>query len=665
MSNSLVNNGSITASKVVSSLEYDVLGQLKTKLLGTQGGGPGPLERQVYDYNIRGWLLGMNRVYARDISNTSPAIFSGETFTSPPPYTAGNYFGYDLGYDQSENNMPGTNHVYTNPQYNGNISGTVWKSAHDGQVRKYDFAYDPVNRLLGANFNQYTSTGFNVSSGVDYSVSNLSYDANGNILSMTQSGLKPNATRSEPIDILNYTYISGSNKLLQVVDAVNDNTSTLGDFKYDQASKTGTDYTYNTNGSLYSDKNKKISHILYNHLNLPQEIAVTGKGTINYVYDAGGNKLQKRTYDNATGLTTVTTYIGGNVYQNDVLQFIPHEEGRIRVNNSSNGYIFDYFLKDHLGNIRMTLTEDNTVSNPVIDATSFYPFGLTMSIISTPPATGKLINKFKYNGKELQNQEFSDKSGLEEYDYGARFYDAQIGRWQCPDPLSEVSRRWSLYNYCYNNPIKFIDPDGMEGVDVGSVTTLFGKEALKLLNQLKDQAEEEVDDNKKKDGKKENKDNKENTKGKTSTLSKVTKVIQATVIALAVDDATGIGVIDDVAIPVLEAVNGALWLYDVISGGSTVPDASESMAPATPSYTPSFVRNNSVATGDYSQQPPGGLTKLKNGQGWRDSEGNIWKKDQLHKDHWDITNPKTGKKVKEIDFGGKQIWPGGPKNKNK
>ncbi|MDP2174289.1 MAG: hypothetical protein Q8K70_00115, partial [Bacteroidota bacterium] len=80
---------------------------------------------------------------------------------------------------------------------------------------------------------------------------------------------------------------------------------------------------------------------------------------------------------------------------------------------------------------------------------------------------------------------------------------------------------------------------------------------------------------------------------------------------------------------------------------------------------PSKPNTNPTGVGKYSSSPPGNLTKLKNGQGWQDKQGNIWKKDMKHKDHWDVTNPKTGKKVKEIDFNGNQIWPNGPKNKNK
>jgi RHS repeat-associated protein len=329
--------------KIIVQNTYDELGQLKTKKLAPAYNSNAGLETLNYDYNIRGWMLGVNRDYAKDLNST-------------------NYFGFDLGYDKANNNIIGSQ-TYTTPQYNGNIEGMVWKSKGDGEKRKYDFSYDAANRLLKADFTQYTGSTFNITAGIDFSIkmgdgtnAATAYDANGNILQMQQWGLKLNT--SSQIDNLSYLYQANSNKLARVTDGIAGDNK-LGDFK--DGTNTGTDdYTYDVNGNLNLDNNKAISSITYNHLNLPSVITVTGKGTIAYTYDAGGNKIKKVTTEGAK--ITTTLYLGGAVYQNDTLQFIAHEEGRIRFKPISGtvpaSLQYDYMLKDHLGNVRMVLTEE-------------------------------------------------------------------------------------------------------------------------------------------------------------------------------------------------------------------------------------------------------------------------------------------------------------------
>lgn len=317
---------------LISKKEYNELGELVKNSLHSEDNGTNFMQAIDFRYNIRGWLNSINHSDLRGGDAGDPT----------------DYFGMELGY----NNSLGTGN---SPQFNGNISGVKW-SAYLGsealeKERAYNYTYDPLNRIESADYKK-RGVVENVliwnPSANEYKVDNIVYDLNGNIQSLRRKGA--NATN---MDVLTYIYGTGSiksNQLLKVSDTGNEE-------GFKDGSNTGNDYLYDPNGNMYQDLNKGITNIAYNHLNLP-EVITKSDGTIKYIYDATGTKLAQEIIPNS-GPSKRTDYIGELIFENDELQFIQHEEGRIMVvDHDGTGILpeYQYHLKDHLGNVRTTFT---------------------------------------------------------------------------------------------------------------------------------------------------------------------------------------------------------------------------------------------------------------------------------------------------------------------
>ncbi|UKB82243.1 RHS repeat-associated core domain-containing protein [Chryseobacterium sp. MEBOG06] len=432
--------------------KYNELSQLESKKVGGIAAAS-PLQQMDYKYNIQGWMTQIN----------DPATLNGKLF------------GYKIKYNTPENPS-------TTGKFNGNIAEIDWNNSSENNLKRYVYEYDALNRLTNAF---YKEPGTGVSGNFD---EYLTYDLNGNISNLKRTAAAMPGNTATLVDNLNYIYTG--NRLTQVIEnAMNDTGYEGGNNIID----------YDLNGSMTTMKDKGIQNIAYNHLNLPDLFSINQNNPLggltsfglSYLYRADGTKVRK-TYTSGGGkgqnkTTKMTDYLDGfqynyietsgpclwcktsvayeaeayrdkNIFDPGIispiwlLDFVPTAEGFYSF--IENRYIYQY--KDHLGNARVSFAKDSAGTPEVTDTNNYYAFGMN-HIGGVKGLLGGYMN-YKYNGKELQ------ETGM--YDYGARMYMPDLGRWGVVDPLAEKMTRHSLYSYAFNNPLRFIDPDGRQNYDV-------------------------------------------------------------------------------------------------------------------------------------------------------------------------------------------------------
>jgi hypothetical protein len=290
--------------KKIAQYDYDEMGRVKNKKLSPDYNSGAGIETFKYDYNLRGWLNGINKDYA--IANTSLNQWD-------------HYFGMYLGYDNRDNK-------FSAPQYNGNLTGAIWKTQGDNMPRRYDYQYDNANRFTKALFVQKEKPTDGVwnNNKMDFSVTDIIYDENNNLKQMFQKGIIPGNNSPVFIDKLAYNYkvVAGtewSNQLRKVFDQTADltlaNNGALGDFKDETYGFNTDDYGYDGNGNLVKDNNKKIrigtgSGVVYNFLYKPQKVTIESKSITEFTYDADGFKLVKKVTNTVTGTSKIIWYMG-------------------------------------------------------------------------------------------------------------------------------------------------------------------------------------------------------------------------------------------------------------------------------------------------------------------------------------------------------------------
>ena len=405
---------------VLTSNNYNELGQLVEENLHSADNGNTFQQSVDFKFNIRGWLTNINN-----------AALNGSGINLNDTQT--DLFGMEINYTQAVGDFAAN--------YDGKITSVDWNKSGDAAIKRYAYTYDNLGRLTNEimgdthNIPQLAAPGA-------YSTTGIAYDLNGNITDLTRYNASGVATRQR------YSYLVGTNKLLNVT--------------FDGSSPgAGITKQYRTNGALKSDSHKSISDIAYNQFNLTTAITFTSTNKLSFTYSGAGALLRRSKINSSSQVEQRTDYVSNMVYVTDAagtttLDYMSMPFGRVVL--TSNQWVYEYQLKDHLGNTRVAFVPGETAP-VVVQKIDYYAFGLMHE-----PVALQNDNTYRYNGKEQY-----DDYGLNWYNYGARMYDPELGVWHAPDAMSAYMPGISPYAYCFNNPISFTDPDGNHPKDNGCI----------------------------------------------------------------------------------------------------------------------------------------------------------------------------------------------------
>ncbi|SHM65693.1 DUF6443 domain-containing protein [Chryseobacterium polytrichastri] len=464
--------------QLLADNSYNDISQLINKKVGNN------LQSIDYDYNIRGWLTDINK------NQMNTPDLGGKLFSYKAKYTSRD------GIENPDTGLFSGKNVV--PRFNGNVAETDWRSFETLGAnplltpKRYGYAYDKLNQLTAGYYQNPNNP---------YSKENtesLTYDLNGNVTALYRTSVMDYGSGiATVIDNLDYTY--AGNQAIKIKDNSGNRTGYEG--------TTGFPIDYDANGNMKNMMDKQITKIAYNHLNLPNTVNIGFDQVYSQIltkYRADGIKVRKENTKTSVGVAgTITTkettdYLDGFQYFNTItsgsggessemmvqlkrafepqaftpigiieptidppfgsgviadlktpdLQFFPTAEGFY--DYTKNQYIYNY--SDHLGNVRVSFARNSAGVLEIVDGNDYYPFG--MNHLKTGNAffgQGSFKN-YKFGKKELQETGF--------YDFGNRMYMNDGVRWMSPDPLSEEFSDWSPYNYAFNNPMRFTDPDG-------------------------------------------------------------------------------------------------------------------------------------------------------------------------------------------------------------